>query len=117
MNTISAPLTDSSIMLRRHLKRIARTPVAIFDAALMAVVMMLVSAYRILQVAEGAYYRWRNQFDGLEADGAKNIEDLEREESHPENAAGRSGSAAGGVEGDHAGNFCTRNAGRRPRLT
>lgn len=75
MNTISAPLTDSSIMLRRNLKRIARTPVAIFDAALMAVVMMLVSAYRILQVAEGAYYRWRNQFDGLEADGAKNIED------------------------------------------
>ncbi|MEV0464772.1 hypothetical protein AB0I30_27815 [Nocardia tengchongensis] len=61
MNTISTSLADSSIMLRRNFEHIARTPVAIFDAALMAAVMILVSAYRILQVTDGAYNRWRNQ--------------------------------------------------------
>ncbi|MFE4461104.1 hypothetical protein ACFROC_27450 [Nocardia tengchongensis] len=61
MNTISTSLADSSIMLRRNCRHIARTLVAIFDAALTAVVMILVSAYRILQVTGGAYNRWRNQ--------------------------------------------------------
>ncbi|MEU1432169.1 hypothetical protein ABZ412_34385 [Nocardia sp. NPDC005746] len=48
-------------MLRRNFKRIARAPIAIFDAALMAVMMILVSAYRILLVTGGAYRRWRNR--------------------------------------------------------
>ncbi|GAB3205917.1 hypothetical protein [Nocardia tengchongensis] len=76
MNTTSTSLADSSIMLRRNFKRIARTPVAIFDAALMAVVMILVSAYRILQVTDGAYNRRRNQSGGLKSYDAKNVEDL-----------------------------------------
>ncbi|MEU6829099.1 ABC transporter permease [Nocardia beijingensis] len=45
MSTISAPLADSSIMLRRNFKHIARTPVTIFNAALMPVVMMLIFVY------------------------------------------------------------------------
>lgn len=43
--TLSASLADSSIMLRRNFKHIARTPVAIFNAALMPVVMMLIFVY------------------------------------------------------------------------
>ncbi|MFE7741525.1 ABC transporter permease [Nocardia sp. NPDC057455] len=42
MSTITAPLADSSIMLRRNFKHIARTPVTIFNAAFMPVVMMLI---------------------------------------------------------------------------
>ncbi|MEV4238052.1 ABC transporter permease [Nocardia sp. NPDC050408] len=45
MSTISAPLADSSIMLRRNFKHIARTPVTVFNAALMPVVMMLIFVY------------------------------------------------------------------------
>ncbi|MFR9769718.1 ABC transporter permease [Nocardia sp. SC052] len=45
MSTISAPLADSSIMLRRNFKHIARTPVTIFNAAMMPVVMMLIFVY------------------------------------------------------------------------
>ncbi len=33
----------------------------------------------LLQVAEQTYYRWRNQFGGLKADGAKRLKDLKRE--------------------------------------
>ncbi|MFF3571927.1 ABC transporter permease [Nocardia jiangxiensis] len=45
MSTITAPLGDSSIMLRRNVKHITRTPVTIFNAALMPVVMMLIFVY------------------------------------------------------------------------
>ena len=45
MNAISAPLTDSRIMLRRNLKHIVRNPVSIFNAALMPVVLMLLLVY------------------------------------------------------------------------
>jgi ABC-2 type transport system permease protein len=45
MNAISAPLTDSRIMLRRNLKHILRNPVTIFNAALMPVVLMLLLVY------------------------------------------------------------------------
>jgi ABC-2 type transport system permease protein len=45
MSTISAPLTDSRIMLRRNLKHIVRNPVTIFNAALMPVVLMLLLVY------------------------------------------------------------------------
>src|SRR5258708_36615664 len=45
MSTISAPLTDSRIMLRRNLKHILRNPVTIFNGALMPVVIMLLFAY------------------------------------------------------------------------
>ncbi|WP_433204080.1 ABC transporter permease [Nocardia sp. CA-107356] len=45
MSTISAPLADSSIMLRRNFKHTARTPVTIFNAALMPVMMMLIFVY------------------------------------------------------------------------
>jgi ABC-2 type transport system permease protein len=45
MSTISAPLADSSIMLRRNFKHIARSPVTIFNAAFMPVVMMLIFVY------------------------------------------------------------------------
>lgn len=34
---------------------------------------------RELQVTEATYYRWRNQFGGLKADGAKRLKDLEKE--------------------------------------
>ena len=34
---------------------------------------------RELQVSEQAYYRWRNQFGGMNADDAKRLKDLERE--------------------------------------
>jgi putative transposase len=34
---------------------------------------------RELQVSEQTYYRWRNQFGGLKADGAKRLTDLEGE--------------------------------------
>ena len=30
---------------------------------------------------EQTYYRWRNQFGGLKADGAKRLKELERENS------------------------------------
>ncbi|WP_433758047.1 ABC transporter permease [Nocardia sp. CA-135398] len=45
MSTITAPLADSAIMLRRNFKHIARTPVTVFNAALMPVVMMLIFVY------------------------------------------------------------------------
>jgi len=34
---------------------------------------------RELQVSEQMYYRWRNQFGGMNATGAKRLKDLERE--------------------------------------
>ena len=45
MSTISAPLTDSRIMMRRNLKHIVRNPVMIFNAAVMPVVLMLLLVY------------------------------------------------------------------------
>jgi ABC-2 type transport system permease protein len=45
MSTISAPLTDSRIMLRRNFKHILRNPVTIFNGALMPVVIMLMFVY------------------------------------------------------------------------
>ncbi|WP_459549188.1 ABC transporter permease [Nocardia sp. X0981] len=45
MSTITAPLADSSIMLRRNFKHIARTPVTVFNAAFMPVMMMLIFVY------------------------------------------------------------------------
>ncbi len=45
MSTISAPLTDSRIMLRRNLKHVLRNPVTIFNGALMPVVIMLMFVY------------------------------------------------------------------------
>ncbi len=34
---------------------------------------------RELQVSEQTYYRWRNQFGGMNADDARRLKDLERE--------------------------------------
>jgi ABC-2 type transport system permease protein len=45
MSTITAPLTDSRIMMRRNLKHIIRNPVMIFNAAVMPVVLMLLLVY------------------------------------------------------------------------
>src|ERR1700750_3215016 len=45
MSTISAPLTDSRIMLRRNFKHILRNPTTIFNSALMPVVIMLLFVY------------------------------------------------------------------------
>src|ERR1700728_3531187 len=45
MSIISAPLTDSRIMLRRNFKHILRNPVTIFNGALMPVVIMLLFVY------------------------------------------------------------------------
>jgi ABC-2 type transport system permease protein len=45
MSTLSAPLADSRIMLRRNLKHILRNPVTLFNAALMPVVLMLLLVY------------------------------------------------------------------------
>jgi ABC-2 type transport system permease protein len=45
MSTISAPLADSRIMLRRNLKHILRNPVTIFNGTLMPVVLMLLLVY------------------------------------------------------------------------
>jgi ABC-2 type transport system permease protein len=45
MSTISAPLADSSIMVRRNFKHILRNPVTVFNAALMPVVIMLMFVY------------------------------------------------------------------------
>ena len=45
MSTISAPLADSSIMLRRNFKHILRNPVTLFNGALMPVVLMLMFVY------------------------------------------------------------------------
>ncbi|MGD0603531.1 MAG: ABC transporter permease [Streptosporangiaceae bacterium] len=45
MSTMSAPLTDSRIMLRRNVKHILRNPVTIFNGALMPVVVMLLLVY------------------------------------------------------------------------
>ena len=45
MSIISAPLTDSRIMLCRNFKHILRNPVTIFNGALMPVVIMLLFVY------------------------------------------------------------------------
>src|SRR5579863_1162822 len=45
MSTLSAPLTDSRIMLRRNLKHILRNPTSIFNGILMPVVLMLLLVY------------------------------------------------------------------------
>jgi ABC-2 type transport system permease protein len=45
MSTMSTPLTDSRIMLRRNFKHILRNPVTIFNGALMPVVIMLLFVY------------------------------------------------------------------------
>jgi putative transposase len=34
---------------------------------------------RHLEVSEQSYHRWRNQFGGMKADGARRLKDLERE--------------------------------------
>ncbi|MFD5174828.1 ABC transporter permease [Nocardia sp. NPDC058379] len=44
-STLSAALFDSSVMLRRNFTHITRSPVTIFNAALMPVVMMLIFVY------------------------------------------------------------------------
>jgi ABC-2 type transport system permease protein len=43
--TTSAPLADSSIMLRRNFKHIVRNPVTVFNGALMPVLLMLMFVY------------------------------------------------------------------------
>ncbi|TNC29485.1 ABC transporter permease [Amycolatopsis alkalitolerans] len=45
MSTVSGPLTDAAIMLRRNVKHTLRNPVAIFNAILFPVVMMLIFVY------------------------------------------------------------------------
>ena len=45
MSTISAPLTDARIMLRRNFRHILRNPVTIFNGTLMPVVLMLLLVY------------------------------------------------------------------------
>jgi len=45
MSTISAPLADSRIMLRRNLKHVLRNPTSIFNGILMPVVLMLLLVY------------------------------------------------------------------------
>src|ERR1700689_4644268 len=45
MSTISAPFTDSRIMLRRNLRHILRNSVTIFNAALMPEILMLLLVY------------------------------------------------------------------------
>jgi transposase-like protein len=59
---------------------------------------------RELQASEQTYYRWRNQFGGMNADDAKRLQDLE-----PENATlkrlGRRGAGEGRTQGDFWGNF------------
>ncbi len=45
MSTISVPLNESRIMLRRNLKHIRRNPVTIFNGTLMPVVLMLLLVY------------------------------------------------------------------------
>ena len=45
MSTLSAPLTDSRIMLRRNLKHVLRNPTSIFNGILMPVVLMLLLVY------------------------------------------------------------------------
>ncbi|MEV6768730.1 ABC transporter permease [Nocardia sp. NPDC051030] len=44
-SSIAASLGDSTIMLRRNFKHIARNPVTVFNAALMPVMMMLIFVY------------------------------------------------------------------------
>ena len=43
--TTSAPLADSSIMLRRNFKHIVRNPVTVFNGALMPVLLLLMFVY------------------------------------------------------------------------
>ena len=43
--TTSAPLADSSIMLRRNFKHIVRNPVTVFNGALMPVLLLLIFVY------------------------------------------------------------------------
>ena len=45
MNTVSTSFGDSAIMLRRNFKHILRTPVTVFNGALMPVVIMLMFVY------------------------------------------------------------------------
>ena len=45
MSTLSAPLTDSRIMLRRNIRHILRNPTSIFNGILMPVVLMLLLVY------------------------------------------------------------------------
>ncbi|WP_117210831.1 ABC transporter permease [Allorhizocola rhizosphaerae] len=45
MSTTSAPLTDAAIMLRRNFKHTVRYPVALFNAILLPIVMMLIFVY------------------------------------------------------------------------
>ncbi len=39
----------------------------------------LAAVARHLEVSEATYHRWRNQYGGLKADGAKRLKELERE--------------------------------------
>jgi ABC-2 type transport system permease protein len=43
--TAAAPLTDAAIMLRRNFKHTLRNPVAIFNAVLMPIIMMIIFVY------------------------------------------------------------------------
>jgi ABC-2 type transport system permease protein len=45
MSTTSAPLADAAVMLRRNLKHTRRDPVAVFNAVLFPIVMVLIFVY------------------------------------------------------------------------
>ena len=41
--------------------------------------MELPEVFKVLEVSEQTYYRWRNQFGGMKADDVKRLKELEAE--------------------------------------
>jgi hypothetical protein len=58
---------------------------------------------RELQVSEQTYYRWRNQFGGMNADNAKWAQRPGAGGRHAQAAAGRRGAGEGRTQGDLPG--------------
>jgi transposase-like protein len=60
---------------------------------------------RELQVSEQMYYRWRNELRGMNADDAKRLKDLERENATLKRLSGRRGAGEGRTQRDFPGNL------------
>ena len=71
---------------------------------------------RELQVSEQTYYRWRNQFGGMNADNAKWAQRPGAGGRHAQAAAGRRGAGEGRTQGDFPGKLLSpeRRRGRAP---
>ena len=72
---------------------------------------------RELQVSEQTYYRWRNQFGGMNANAAKRLKHLEQENATLKRLLADAELEKAALREISRGNFRARNGGGRPCTT